>query len=195
MSTDEFPTWFQHQAAIQNEVQHILVPEWEIHDTQAAIAGAEHYRSMAHESRAEHNKDSPNQLFNQALIAITGFAVTGNQDTTLQVAQENNILELTPNPGTTAIIGMLVPELKNEAATMLKKSPQWRRLLKAADNPYRTTSELLQLCKDQSSKEDFRLLDSAVRWAVAAVHIRREATVTTVAANEYEPPHLLHQHR
>ena len=91
MSINEFPTWFKHQAAIQNEVQHILIPEWDIHNTQAAAAGAEYYRGMAHETRADHNKDSPNQLLNQALIAITGFAVTGNQDTALQVAQENNI--------------------------------------------------------------------------------------------------------
>ena len=175
MSTYKFPDWFQHQAAIQNEVQHILYPEWKNHDSQAANAGAQHYRSLAQETRQDQSKDSPNQLFNQALIAITGFAVTGNQETALQVAQENNILSLAPNPGSTAVIGMLVPELKGEATTTLQTAPQWRRLLKATDNPYRTPEELLQLCKTQASKEEFRLLDSAVQWAVAAVKARRES--------------------
>ena len=174
MNRYEFPKWFQQQAVIQNEVQHILCPEWTIHDTEATKTAASFYRQMARETQEQHDDSMPNQLFNQALIAITGFAVTANHETALQVAQETNIINLATHPGMTAAIGMMVPELKQQAATILQRSPHWRRILKAADNPYREPSELLQLCKEAATKEDYRILDSAVRWAVAAVKIRRQ---------------------
>ena len=44
------------------------------------------------------------------MLAITGFAVTNHPMTAMQVTQETNLLELTNQPRTTTVIGMLIPE-------------------------------------------------------------------------------------
>ena len=171
MTQPVFTTWFHEQAAIQHQVEHVLFPDvHKRHDPNAALQAANFYNQMARDFMRHHGKSKPQQLLTQALLAITGFAVTNHPMTALQVAQETNVLEITENPGTMVVIGMLIPELKKQSAERLEDNSEWQNILNFEGD----TDELLKLCREKAFTERSSMLDSTLRWAVAAVKTRQD---------------------
>ena len=171
MTQPKFPVWFHEQSAIQHQVEHVLFPDaHKRHDPNAALQAAHFYKQMARDSMRHHGKSKPQQLISQAMLAITGFAVTNHPMTALQVAQETNLIELTDQPGIVAAIGMLIPELKEQSAERLKDEVEWQSILNFAGH----TDELLQLCRKEASRQRSSMLDSMLRWAVATIKARRQ---------------------
>ena len=170
MTQPTFPVWFHEQSAIQHQVEHVLFPDvHKRHDPNAALQAAHFYNQMARDSMHHHEKSKPQQLLTQALLAITGFAVTNHPITALQVAKETNVLEITENPGTMVVIGMLIHELKTQSAERLEDNSEWQNILNFEGD----TEELLKLCREKAVTERSSMLDITLRWAVAAVKTRQ----------------------
>ena len=162
-----------HQAAILNHIEHTLSPKTGLpHHGAATVTAANFYHLMANDTRSRPNEKDTQTAIRQAMLAVTGYAVTGNRITAQQVAKETELINMASTPGQVAITAMMVPELEEKAMELLDQEPGWRKMLQQAAQGA-DIDEIIATIHELASRREPPFTSTAGRWATAALNKRR----------------------